>query len=126
MHGFPFFVLAAAWFVIFTFGGRKAPDMPECTDNPNTQHRIICVADEDISAAPMVLINGHLYYDTGEVSDSPVFSGPDGHVENSVLSGQVPGTEGESNFGTGYGYRYGINDTVEVEIDGIRHIFKPD
>ena len=59
-------------------------------------------------------------------SDSPVFSGPDGRVKNSVLSGQVPGTEGESNFGTGYGYRYGINDTVEVEIDGVRHIFKPD
>lgn len=126
MHGFPLFVLAAAWFVIFTFGGRKAPDMPERTENPDAEQKIICVADEDFSAAPMMVINGRLYYDTGEVSDNPVFSELDGRLENSVLSGQVPGAEGESNFGTGYGYRYGINDTVEVEIDGVRHIFKPD
>lgn len=126
MHGFPLFVLAAAWFVIFTFGGRKAPDMPERTENPDAEQKIICVADEDFSAAPMMVINGRLYYDTGEVSDNPVFSELDGRLKNSVLSGQVPGAEGESNFGTGYGYRYGINDTVEVEIDGVRHIFKPD
>ena len=126
MHGFPLFVLVAAWLVIFTFGGRKAPNMPARTEIPDEEQKIICVAEEDFSAAPMMVINGRLYYDTGEVSDNPVFSGLDGHVENSVLSGQVPGAEGESNFGTGYGYRYGINDTVEVEIDGVRHIFKPD
>ena len=126
MHGFPLLILAAAWLVIFTFGGRNIPNMPARAELPDTEQKILCVADEDFSTAPMMVINGRLYYDTGEVSNNPAFSGLDGHVENSVLSGQVPGTEGESNFGTGYGYRYGINDTVEVEIDGIRHIFKPD
>ena len=126
MHGFPLLILAAAWLVIFTFGGRNTPTIPAHTELPDTEQKILCVADEDFSAAPMMVINGRLYYDTGEVSSNPAFSGLDGHVENSVLSGQVPGTEGESNFGTGYGYRYGINDTVEVEIDGVRHIFKPD
>ena len=126
MHGFPFFVLAAAWFVIFTFGGRKAPDTPTRAELPDAEQKIVCVAGEDFSAAPMLVINGRLYYDTGEVSNTPGGSGADGHVENSVLSGQVPGAEGESNFGTGYAYRYGINDTVEVEIDGVYHIFKPD
>ena len=126
MHGFPLFVLVAAWLVIFTFGGRKAPDAPARTEIPNAEQKILCVADEDFSAAPMLVINGRLYYDTGEVSDSPARSGADGHVGNSVLSDQVPGAEGESNFGTGYGYRYGINDTVEVEMDGVYHIFKPD
>lgn len=71
-----------------------------------------------------VCIDGVLYYDTGAVSDSKARCGaPDGVITDTTDADALPTEDGQSNFGTGYGYQFAADGTVEVEIDGEYVIF---
>ena len=78
-------------------------------------------ADIDMDAYPrMVMLKGVLYYDSGEISTETRSS--DGTIEESVSF--VPEKDGQSNFGTGYEFRYGENpNTVDVFIDDAWYTF---
>ena len=71
-----------------------------------------------------VCIDGVLYYDTGTVSDMEYRCGtPDGVITDTTDADALPTEDGQSNFGTGYGYQFADDGTVEVEIDGEYVIF---
>ena len=71
-----------------------------------------------------VRIDGILYYDTGTVSDTEYRCGtPDGVITDTTDADALPTEDGQSNFGTGYGYQFAADGTVEVEIDGEYVIF---
>ena len=71
-----------------------------------------------------VRIDGVLYYDTGTVSDLEYRCGtPDGVITDTTDADALPTEDGQSNFGTGYGYQFAADGTVEVEIDGEYVIF---
>ena len=82
----------------------------------------VCAAAPDNRRA--VRIDGVLYYDTGAVSDMEYRCGtPDGVITDTTDADALPTEDGQSNFGTGYGYQFAADGTVEVEIDGEYVIF---
>ena len=71
-----------------------------------------------------VCIDGILYYDTGAVSDAETRRAIlDGVITDTTDADALPTEDGQSNFGTGYGYQFAADGTVEVEIDGEYVIF---
>ena len=83
-------------------------------------------AESSIAIAPAhaVMLEGVVYYDTCAISDTDPSAAPDGTITSTVDSDSFPSEDGQSNFGTGYAYRYGSADgTVEVLIDGVWWIF---
>ena len=83
-------------------------------------------AESGIAIAPAraVMLEGVVYFDTGAVSDTDAKAAPDGTVTSTVDRDAFPAEDGQSNFGTGYAYRYGSTDgTLEVQIDGEWWIF---
>ncbi len=71
----------------------------------------------------MIMVNNRIYEDSGEVFDTPAFAGQDGQITSSCDS--VPAENNQSNFGSGYPYRYGENDTIYVLLEDGWHVFKP-
>ena len=65
---------------------------------------------------PMVMVDGKLYLDTGMESSVEARCGVmDGEITSSVDGTKKPTQDGESNFGTGYGYQYGLQEgTIEI------------
>ena len=83
-------------------------------------------AESSIAIAPAhaVMLEGVIYYDTCTVSGTDAKTAPDGTITSTVDSDSFPTEDGQSNFGTGYAYRYGSeNGTLEVQIDGEWWIF---
>lgn len=83
-------------------------------------------AESSIAIAPAhaVMLEGVVYYDTCAISDTDPSAAPDGTITSAVDDQSFPAEDGQSNFGTGYAYRYGSADgTVEVLIDGVCWIF---
>ena len=83
-------------------------------------------AESSIAIAPThaVMLEGVIYYDTCAISDTDPSAAPDGTITSTVDSDSFPTEDGQSNFGTGYAYRYGSEDgTLEVQIDGEWWIF---
>ena len=83
-------------------------------------------AESGIAIAPAhaVMLEGVVYYDTCVISDTDPSAAPDGTITSAVDDQSFPTEDGQSNFGTGYAYRYGSADgTVEVLIDGVWWIF---
>ena len=83
-------------------------------------------AESSIAIAPAhaVMLEGVVYYDTCAISDTDPSAAPDGTITSAVDDQSFPSEDGQSNFGTGYAYRYGSADgTVEVLIDGVWWIF---
>lgn len=70
----------------------------------------------------MVVVDGVLYKDTGRISTELRCGMMDGEITSTVDT--VPEEGDQSNFGTGYGYQYGMSG-IEVSIDGEWHIFEP-
>ena len=72
--------------------------------------------DEQWDLIPMVMVDGKLYLDTGMESSVEARCGVmDGEITSSVDGTQKPTQDGESNFGTGFGYQYGPQEgTIEV------------
>lgn len=71
---------------------------------------------EQWAMIPMVMVDGKLYLDTGMESSVEARCGVmDGEVTSSVDGTKKPTQDGESNFGTGYGYQYGPQEgTIEI------------
>ena len=64
------------------------------------------------------MIDGKLYYNTGEESAVDGRCGVmDGEIASSVGAEQTPMENDQSNFGTGYGYQRMSEDTVELLMD---------
>lgn len=64
---------------------------------------------------PMVMINGKLYYDTGRENTADGRCGiMDGEITSTVDGSEIPTEDDQSNFGSGFGYQYGADDTVEI------------
>lgn len=68
---------------------------------------------------PMVMVNDTLYMTTGLES---AFDGRcgvmDGEITSTVDGTKKPTQNGQSNFGTGYGYQYGsVDGTIELYLD---------
>ena len=77
-----------------------------------------------IAPAHAVMLEGVIYYDTGTVNGTDAKAAPDGTITSTVDSDSFPSEDGQSNFGTGYAYRYGSeNGTLEVQINGEWWIF---
>lgn len=83
-------------------------------------------AESSIAIAPAraVMLEGVVYFDTGTASGTDAKAAPDGTITSTVDSDSFPAEDGQSNFGTGYAYRYGSEDgTLEVQFDGEWWIF---
>lgn len=65
----------------------------------------------------MIKVKGKIYYDTGKQSDSLRCGIMDGTITSQCDAGSQPVYDNQSNFGSGYGYQYAINDTIEVHIE---------
>lgn len=82
-------------------------------------------ADAMWDRIPMVRVNGKLYYDTGRESTvSGRCGNMDGQITSEVDGSEIPTENNQSNFGTGFGYQYGEDDTIELSINGKWMIFE--
>lgn len=64
---------------------------------------------------PMVMIDGKMYYDTGKESTITGRCGVmDGEITSTVDGTQIPTEDNQSNFGSGYEYQYGSENTIEI------------
>lgn len=74
---------------------------------------------EEVQPQPMyVMVRGELYQSTGRENELTGRCGTmDGEIESTVDASEKPQKDNESNFGTGYGYQYTAEDTIEVLID---------
>ena len=74
---------------------------------------------------PMVMVDGKIYLDTGKESSVEARCGMmDGEITSSVDGTQKPTQDGESNFGTGYGYQYGPQEgTIEIYMNEEWRVF---
>lgn len=76
---------------------------------------VIEQADAMWDRIPMVRINGKLYYDTGKESTvSGRCGNMDGEITTTVDETEIPMEDNQSNFGSGFGYQYGEEDTIEI------------
>ena len=69
----------------------------------------------------MIMVDNQLYKDCGKVLDLPASTEPDGQIIASCDT--IPTENNQSNFGTGYGYQYGEDNTIYVQFDDGWHIF---
>lgn len=70
----------------------------------------------------MIMVNGTLYYDSGEISSVLRCGMMDGEITDSVDT--IPEKDNQSNFGTGYGYQY-MDGQIDVCMEDEWHIFIP-
>lgn len=74
---------------------------------------------------PMVMVNDKLYYDTGKESTvSGRCGNMDGEITLEVDGSEIPTENNQSNFGTGFGYQYGVNDTIEIYMNEKWFVFE--
>ena len=85
-----------------------------------------------VSSAPgiymprMLMVDGVLYEDAGcEDTTEGRCGNMDGEITSSVESWQQPEEDGQSNFGSGFGYQIGMEpDTLEILQDGHWLVFQ--
>ena len=85
-----------------------------------------------VSSAPgiymprMLMVDGVLYEDAGcEDTTEGRCGNMDGEITSSVESWQQPEEDGQSNFGSGFGYQLGMEpDTLEILQDGHWLVFR--
>ncbi len=78
-------------------------------------------SDTSIDYPAMIMVDNRLYKDCGKALDLPVSTEPDGQIITSCDT--IPTENNQSNFGIGYGYRYGEDNTIYVQFDDGWHIF---
>ena len=71
----------------------------------------------------MVMIDGQIYKDSGEILATLASIEKDGQITSSCDN--VPAENNQSNFGSGYNYHYGENKTINVQFEDGWHIFVP-
>lgn len=97
-----------------TEAGNNIPVPPITVEEPPLGDRI-----------PMIMVDGTLYYDTGRESTLQHTCGTmDGEVTSKVDQSQVPTEDNQSNFGTGFGYQYGAEGTIEVYMNEKWFVFE--
>lgn len=75
----------------------------------------------------MIMIDGKIYLDSGTESSIEGRCGTfDGEITSTVKQNEKPTTDNQSNFGVGYGYQYGLEGTIEVNIDDKWWVFVPE
>ena len=81
--------------------------------------------EEQWDLIPMVMVDGVLYLDTGYNSNGIRKCGtPDGEITSAVDGSEEPTEDDQSNFGTGFGYRYGVDEgTIELYLNNRWRIF---
>ncbi len=95
-----------------------------CVLNPGAETPIAPQDEARYDLPPAVKVDGVVYGIAG-VEDVPLVGEfiPDGQITSSISYGS-PQENDQSNFGTGYDYRYGaMEGTLEVLIDGERCLF---
>lgn len=74
---------------------------------------------------PMVMVDDRYYYDTGLESTRTTHpEDPDGEITSTVSGTEIPLENDQSNFGTGYPYLYGEEDTLEICLEGKWMLFE--
>ena len=92
--------------------GKNTPEEVSITLPAETQTPIQSEISDKI---PAVMVKGELYYSTGKESEADVRCGTmDGQITSSVDDSEFPTQDNQSNFGTGYDYQYGAENTIEV------------
>ena len=82
-------------------------------------------ADAMQDRIPMVRIDGRLYCDTGRESTVSGRCGNlDGEITSTVEGTEIPVEDNQSNFGSGFGYQYGADDTIEIFMNEKWFIFE--
>ena len=82
-------------------------------------------ADAMWDRIPMVRVNGKLYYDTGRESGETGRCGTmDGEITSTVDGTEIPMEDDQSNFGSGFGYQYGKDGTIEIYMNEKWMIFE--
>lgn len=82
-------------------------------------------ADAMWDRIPMVRVNGKLYYDTGRESTVNGRCGNmDGEITSTVDGTEIPTEDNQSNFGSGFGYQYGADDTIEIYMNEKWFVFE--
>lgn len=73
----------------------------------------------------MVRVNSKLYYDTGRESTvSGRCGNMDGEITSTVDGTEIPMEDNQSNFGSGFGYQYGTDDTIEIYMNEKWFVFE--
>ena len=73
----------------------------------------------------MVMVDGVLYQDTGRESPLTARCGTmDGEITSQVEAGQQPEEDGQSNFGTGFGYQFTGEGVVELFLEDKWMVFR--
>lgn len=79
---------------------------------------------EKDALTPMIRVDGVLYIYTGRLNTDELMCGTyDDRIASTVNRNEKPDKDNQSNFGTGYGYQCGKNNTMNVFIDGKCYIF---
>lgn len=86
-------------------------------ENTNTQEETMANQNEPISVR-MIMLEGKLYTDVGKSDIEGRCGIMDGSIASSVESGQYPTQDYQSNFGSGYGFQYVNEYSIDVNIDG--------
>lgn len=90
--------------------------------NPITEEK---ESDTMWDRIPMIRVNGKLYYDTGSESTITARCGNmDGEITSAVDGTEIPTENNQSNFGSGFGYQYGADDTIEVYMNEKWFVFQ--
>ena len=91
----------------------------------NEEENNINITNEEQIVKDAVMINGKIYYSTGEKSKITARCGVmDGRITETVENGKLPTKNNESNFGIDYGYQFVDENTVEVKINNDFIVFK--
>ena len=102
-------------------------DMPAVGNDGaiQTEQAQPAVTEEKWDLIPMVMVDGVLYLDTGYTNtDIKKCGTPDGEITSKVDGSEKPTANDQSNFGTGYGYQYGVTEgTIEVYMNDEWRIF---
>ena len=100
--------------------------LPEITEYEDIAE--MCIRDRANAMwdrIPMVRIDGKLYYDTGRESIMDARCGTmDGEITSTVDGTEIPTEDNQSNFGSGFGYQYGADDTIEIYMNEKWFVFE--
>ncbi len=109
------FCLALACFLTLAGCSASNSDQPP---GQQEQDPIDNLQEIKYAVIPMLMVDGKYYYDTGRESAVTARCGVmDGEITSTVDGTQIPFQDNQSNFGAGYSFQYGENDTIEVLID---------
>lgn len=132
-------ILAVAIYFAVSLAARLSDRMPLCIKAAAPvvdagYEKADDVVDAQFSHVPaagekpfmLAMIDGRLYCSSGRESEAEGHCGVmDGSIESSVESDRIPSQEGQSNFGAPYGYQYGADGRIEINVGPRWVIFEP-